>query len=74
MTAGGVVLNVGSAVAGPEVLLKAVSMAGNVARVPKQILTADFDLKAHHPQAMSDENSQYYYYRDHKSIVTRIPQ
>lgn len=74
MTAGGVVLNVGSAVAGPEVLLKAVSMAGNVDRAPKQMVTADFDLKAYHPQAMSDENSQYYYYRDQKSIVTRIPQ
>jgi hypothetical protein len=71
---GGVVLNIGSAVTGPEVLLKAVSMAANVGRVPHGILAADFDLREHEPRQMTDESAPGYYFRDQKSIVTRIPQ
>jgi hypothetical protein len=74
MTDGGVVLNVGSAVTGPEVLLKAVSMAGNVGKVPQGIVTADFDLKPYHPEAMKDESHCSYYFRHHKSVATRIPE
>lgn len=72
-TDGGVLLNVGSAVTGPEVLLKAVSMAANAGNVPKNIITADFDLRDHEPEAMDDESSEGYYFRDQKSVVTRIP-
>jgi hypothetical protein len=71
---GGVVLNIGSAVTGPEVLLKAISMAANVGRAPRGILTADFDLRAHEPRQMTDESAPGYYFRDQKSVVTRIPQ
>lgn len=74
LTAGGVALNIGSAVTGPEVLLKAVSMAANVGRVPRDILTVDCDLRAHEPGQMTDETAQGYYFRDQKSVVTRIPQ
>ena len=74
LTKGGVVLNIGSAVTGPEVLLKAVSMAANVASVPHGILTADFDLREHEPRQMTDEAAQGYYFRDQKSVVTRIPE
>jgi len=74
LTEGGVVLNVGSAVTGPEVLLKAVSVAANTGHAPRNIITADFDLRAHNPQTMSDESSEGYYFRDQKSVVTRIPQ
>jgi len=73
-TRGGVVLNVGSAVTGPEVLLKAVGMAANVGQAPRGLLTADFDLRPYDPTVMTDESSAGYYYRDQKSIVTRIPQ
>jgi hypothetical protein len=73
-TDGGVLLNIGSAVTGPEVLLKAVSMAANAGNIPNNIITADFDLRDHKPEAMSDESSQGYYFRDQKSIVARIPQ
>ncbi len=73
LTDGGVVLNIGSAVTGPEVLLKAVSIAANTGSVPNGILTADFDLRDRGPEAMSDESSQGYYFRDQKSVVTRIP-
>lgn len=74
LTQGGVVLNIGSAVTGPEVLLKAVSMAANVGKVPSGILTADLDLRGHDPGQMTDEAAQGYYFRDQKSVVTRIPQ
>ena len=74
LTDGGVLLNIGSAVTGPEVLLKAVSIAANTGNVPNSILTADFDLRDRNPGAMSDESSQGYYFRDQKSIVNRIPQ
>ncbi|MBN2133762.1 MAG: hypothetical protein JW741_29945 [Sedimentisphaerales bacterium] len=74
LTEGGVVLNIGSAVAGPEVLLKAVSMAANVGSVPRDILTADFDLRRHDPAQMTDESAPGYYFRDQKSVVTRIPE
>ena len=73
-TAGGVFLNIGSAVIGPEVLLKAVSMAANVGSPPAAPLTADFDLRPFQPEALTDESSPAYYHRDQKSVVTRIPQ
>lgn len=74
LTHGGVVLNIGSAVTGPEVFLKAASMAANIGRVPNSIVTADFDVKDYEPSHMTDESKQNYYFRDHKSVVTRIPQ
>lgn len=73
-TDGGVVLNIGSAVMGPEVLLKAVSMAANTGSFPKNLITADFDLRDFRPGQMTDESSQGYYFRDQKSVVTRIPE
>jgi len=74
LTNGGVILNIGSAVTGPEVLLKAVSMAANIGKAPNKILTADFDFRGCYPDQMADESSPAYYFRDQKSIVTRIPQ
>ena len=74
LTEGGVILNIGSAVTGPEVLLKAISMAANAGNVPVNIITADFDLRHHDARVMSDESEQGYYFRDQKSVVTRIPQ
>jgi hypothetical protein len=74
LTDGGVILNVGSAVTGPEVFLKAASMAGNVSKVPSGIVTADFDLRPFVPSAMKDESAAGYYFRDQKSVVTRVPQ
>ena len=71
---GGVVLNIGSAVTGPEVFLKAFSMASNIGKKPNNIIAADFDLREHQPGKMTDEAAQCYYFRDQKSIVTRVPQ
>ena len=73
-TEGGVILNVGSAVTGPEVFLKAASMAGNIGKVPKGIITADFDIRPYNPDSFTNEQAVGYYFRDQKSIVTRVPQ
>ena len=73
LTNGGVVLNIGSAVTGPEVLLKAISMTANTGFVPEHIVTADFDLRANVSDQMSDEAAAGYYFRDQKSVVTRVP-
>ena len=70
---GGVILNVGSAVTGPEVFLKAASMAGNTGHVPDKIITANFDLRTYNPEDFTKEDRVGYYYRDQKSIVTRVP-
>jgi hypothetical protein len=74
LTEGGVILNVGSAVTGPEVFLKAASMAGNIGHVPDKIITANFDLRPYDPDKFMDENAVTYYNRDQKSIVNRVPQ
>lgn len=74
LTEGGVILNIGSAVTGPEVFLKAASMTGNIGKVPNGIITADFDIRHHDPAQMTDEASQCYYFRDQKSVVTRVPE
>ena len=70
---GGVIMNVGSAVTGPEVFLKAASMAGNIGRTPDKIITANFDLRSYNPEDFTKEDRVGYYYRDQKSIVTRVP-
>jgi hypothetical protein len=74
LIAGGVVLNIGSAVTGPEVFLKAASMAGNIGKVPNNIVTADFDLRNYGSSQMTNEAAESYYFRDQKSVVTRVPQ
>ncbi|MDZ7260888.1 MAG: hypothetical protein ONB05_02045 [candidate division KSB1 bacterium] len=74
LTQGGVILNIGSAVTGPEVLLKAVSMAANVGHVPDHIVTANFDLRPIVAEDIQDEKKATYYFRDNKSVVTRIPE
>jgi len=71
---GGVILNIGSAVTGPEVFLKAASMVGNVQQTPNDILTANYDLRQYKPETATNESAVGYYFRDQKSIVARIPQ
>jgi hypothetical protein len=75
---GGVFLNVGSAVTGPEVYLKALSMARNVARQHNRRLadftTAVFDLlplPAAYREGTPDKDQALYYYRPWKTILVR---
>ncbi|MCL5772004.1 MAG: hypothetical protein M1479_07005 [Actinobacteria bacterium] len=73
-TNGGVFLNIGSAVTGPEVLLKSISMATNIGFSPSNLVTADFDMREEATGKELDENYYTYYFRDQKSIVRRIPE
>jgi len=69
---GGVFLNFGSAVTGPEVFLKALSISRNLGYAMQNITTANFDLK---PLGDYRSNIGYnnpdYYYRPRKNIVNR---
>jgi hypothetical protein len=77
---GGVFLNIGSAVVGPEIYLKALSMARNVAHQQGQTIsnftTAVFDLldlgDNYHAEAQKGTAS--YYYRPYKTILVRTVQ
>jgi len=74
---GGVFLNFGSAVMGPEVYLKALAMARNVAKQEgKQIrhfVTANFDLLdlGGDPRRQAPKSHPMYYYRPWKTILVR---
>jgi hypothetical protein len=74
---GGVMLNFGSAVMGPEVYLKALSMARNVAhqegRVIQHFTTAVFDLigLSGDPRQQAPKSEPQYYYRPWKTILVR---
>ncbi len=71
---GGAVLNVASAVLGPEVLLKAASMAANCGKPMNAPLTATFDIRPAMPEgAASDESQFHYYFRDQKTVASRLP-
>jgi hypothetical protein len=79
---GGVLLNVGSAVMGPEVYLKALAMARNVARQEgRQIAhftTAVFDLlpldQGGDYRREAPKSDPLYYYRPYKTILVRTVQ
>ena len=74
---GGVFLNVGTAVMGPEVYLKAISMARNVARQSGQAIrrftTAVFDLVALGDELQSEaaKSDPRYYFRPYKTVLVR---
>ncbi|MGD0224600.1 MAG: hypothetical protein ABSF71_19895 [Terriglobia bacterium] len=74
---GGIMLNFGSAIMGPEVYLKALAMVRNVAhqqgRVINNFTTAVFDMvpiqgDIHHELPKTDPG---YYFRPHKTILVR---
>ena len=77
---GGVLLNFGTAVMGPEVYLKALSMARNVAhqegRRINRLTTAVFDLLDlgldYHREASKSDPS--YFFRPHKTVLVRTVQ
>lgn len=71
---GGVFLNFGSAVIGPEVFLKALSIARNLGFKIEKFTTANFDLKpiADYRRSRSPDEPDYYY-RPLKNIVIRPP-
>jgi hypothetical protein len=74
---GGVMLNFGSAIMGPEVYLKALAMSRNVAhqhqRTIKNFSTAVFDLVPIHGDIHRElpKSDPGYYFRPHKTILVR---
>lgn len=70
---GGVCCNFGSAVTGPEVFLKALSIARNLGHTVSHITTANFDLfplRGDYRAEVSKDDIEYYY-RPRKNIVNR---
>jgi hypothetical protein len=73
----GVLLSFGSAIMGPEVYLKALAMARNVARQQhreiKRFTTAVFDMVPIHGDIHSElpKSDPGYYFRPHKTILVR---
>ncbi len=71
----GMFLNIGSAVMGPEVMLKAVSAVANAGAPPIGLVTAVFDFReVSDMNAVQDSECPAYYFRDLKSVVARIPE
>jgi hypothetical protein len=74
---GGVMLNFGSAIMGPEVYLKALAMARNVAhqqgRTIRDFTTAVFDMMPIHGDFRKElpKSDPGYYFRPHKTILVR---
>jgi hypothetical protein len=69
---GGVHLNFGSAVTGPEVFLKALSIARNQGHPTRVLTTANFDLiPLGDYKAPVGPDHFHYYYRPRKNIVNR---
>ncbi len=69
---GGVFLNFGSSVIGPEVFLKALSIARNLGHTVKVFTTANFDLipLGDYRKPIGEDQVDYYY-RPRKNIVNR---
>ena len=68
----GVFLNFGSAVTGPEVFLKALTIARNLGHTVADITTANFDLlPLGDYRRPVDTSDPVYYYRPRKNIVNR---
>ncbi len=70
---GGVFCNFGSAVIGPEVFLKALSIARNLGHTVSAFTTANFDLipLERNYRQPSEDDQPTYYYRPKKNIVIR---
>jgi phosphoheptose isomerase len=69
---GGVFCNFGSSVIGPEVFLKAISIARNLGHTVKVFTTANFDLipLGDYRKPVGDDEPDYYY-RPRKNVVNR---
>lgn len=69
---GGVFCNIGSAVIGPEVFLKALSISRNLGNKVRVFTTANFDLKplGDYRRPLGDEAVDYYY-RPRKNVINR---
>lgn len=72
MQDGGVFLNFGSAVSGPELFLKGLSLALNRGLPMRGVTAANFDIVPLPPPGGVSERSPEYYYRPRRNLVERL--
>lgn len=69
---GGVFLNFGSAISGPEIFLKALSLCRNAQLTMKDIVAANFDIVPAQGESIPSESESEYYYRPRRNMVERL--
>ncbi|MFB9275457.1 hypothetical protein [Cohnella cellulosilytica] len=69
---GGVFLNFGSAISGPEIFLKALSLCRNAGLPMKDIVAANFDIVPARDDSIPSEREPEYYYRPRRNMVERL--
>ncbi len=69
---GGVFLNFGSAISGPEIFLKALSICRNAGLPMRDITAANFDIVPVDGDSAPDKTDPEYYYRPRRNMVGRL--
>ncbi len=72
MERGGVFLNFGSAISGPEIFLKALSLCRNAGLQMDDITAANFDIVPARADRTPSERESEYYYRPRRNMVERL--
>ncbi|CAN7393021.1 hypothetical protein LJR153_002468 [Paenibacillus sp. LjRoot153] len=72
MEQGGVFLNFGSAISGPEIFLKALSLCRNAQLPMSGIVAANFDIVPVQGDSTPSEREPDYYYRPRRNMVERL--
>jgi hypothetical protein len=71
---GGVFLNFGSAISGPEIFLKALSLSRNAGLAMQGIAAANFDIVPVHADSRPSESEAEFYYRPRRNFIDRLRQ
>jgi len=74
MASGGVFLNFGSAISGPEIFLKAASICRNEGLPMSSIVAANFDIVPVYADHVPQTTVSEYYYRPRRNFVDRLGQ
>jgi len=74
MASGGVFLNFGSAISGPEIFLKAASICRNEGLPMSSIVAANFDIVPVYADYVPETTTSEYYYRPRRNFVDRLSQ
>ncbi|WP_211093608.1 hypothetical protein [Cohnella fermenti] len=74
MADGGVFLNFGSAISGPEIFLKAVSICRNEQLPMSPIVAANFDIVPVYAEEVPPPTASEFYYRPRRNFIDRLGQ
>ncbi|WP_212758642.1 hypothetical protein [Paenibacillus sinopodophylli] len=74
MESGGVFLNFGSAISGPEIFLKAASICRNEGLPMSSIVAANFDIVPVYADHVPETTVSEYYYRPRRNFIDRLGQ